>query len=534
MSPQPSADAASTSPVPEPPGTGNEEDVLSLSALFLVFWKYRAVLLATTVALVGLLAAGGLWLYTQSSSRRQATLAFRLDFAGADKGHYPNGQKFDLADIVATPVLSRVFEDNGLKRYTTYKEFKNSLFVLESNTALEKLEEEYKAKLADKQLNPKTRRQLETEFANKKKSLGKSDYALIFSLDGSPANLPQPLVAKTLGDILKGWVSYAENEKGALRYQVTLYTHNLFTDGGGGNKNEDLAGSAYIMRENTNKLLRNMDDLLKLPAARNFRVDKNGPSLPEIRARVENIRRFQLMPLIERLGAQQRPADLRSHAAFLRGVIAQLEAKRQEKSSRAKALEEALRLYTRDRTPTAVSKGSNGASDIHQFGESFLERIMDLASLTGDAVYRQKTTDEIIRYRMEEITAEKELHYYQNTLEALEAAANGKASEKASKPEASKEELRAGLKKIRNLLVAETDHISALYEQLSRRNLNQQGSIYTVLEPMKVKESSTVSWRRYGALGLLIFILAEGLLAAACLVAEAIRRKSAAARAAAS
>lgn len=50
---------------------------------------------------------------------------------GAADGEYPNGAKFSREEIIATPVLMRVYETNDLEQYGGFGEFA-SAFLVES------------------------------------------------------------------------------------------------------------------------------------------------------------------------------------------------------------------------------------------------------------------------------------------------------------------------------------------------------------------------------------------------------------------
>ena len=47
-----------------------------------------------------------------------------------------NGTPFSPAEIVSPPVLTAVYEKNDLKRFGRYEDFKDAVFVLQANEAL--------------------------------------------------------------------------------------------------------------------------------------------------------------------------------------------------------------------------------------------------------------------------------------------------------------------------------------------------------------------------------------------------------------
>src|SRR5438093_5819966 len=115
-------------------------DVISLKPLVRVLWSYRRVIAASVSAILIVFLVVVIGLYLFMPFERQASVQFQVLFDGADKGLYPNGLVFSSADIVSTPVLTAVYDQNELKRYFTYGEFKNRIFILQTNTELEQLQ----------------------------------------------------------------------------------------------------------------------------------------------------------------------------------------------------------------------------------------------------------------------------------------------------------------------------------------------------------------------------------------------------------
>src|SRR5674476_571254 len=85
---------------------------------------------------------------------------------GAAQGQYPNLTPFSVSEIVASPVLTEVYRINDLQRFGKYEDFKDSMFVQQSNPDLDLLAFEYQALLADTKLSPVDRARIQDEFKN--------------------------------------------------------------------------------------------------------------------------------------------------------------------------------------------------------------------------------------------------------------------------------------------------------------------------------------------------------------------------------
>src|SRR5947209_14565326 len=111
--------------------------------------RYANVIVFSTVAAAVAYTIIALLVYLLAPSQRLTMQTFRLDFAGAAVGKYPNGSKFNPAEIVAVPTLSRIYAANQLSRYVSFDDFSRSVFVLEANPEYEKLVEDYRSRLSD-------------------------------------------------------------------------------------------------------------------------------------------------------------------------------------------------------------------------------------------------------------------------------------------------------------------------------------------------------------------------------------------------
>ena len=111
------------------------EEGLNLSEILHTWWRSRTRIVL--LALTGLVAAVAVLLvvYVLRPSYQEASMPFRLLFTGVDKGLYPDGTEFSPADLVATPVLEKVYERNGLTRYLPFDRFKSALAVIDNNPA---------------------------------------------------------------------------------------------------------------------------------------------------------------------------------------------------------------------------------------------------------------------------------------------------------------------------------------------------------------------------------------------------------------
>ncbi len=213
------------------PGYFNEaDDEISLRDLILTLWHYRKIIVVLSLCVTLIITASAAWVYFRQENNKLVSLEFKLDFEGVDKNEYPNGLRFSTADILSTPGLSEVYEENDLQGYLEFPEFKAGLTIFQTNDALRFLEYEYAEKLSKKNLSLEERDRLETEFLEKKKTALVPIYTLSFRYSERMNSVPEGLIAKVLNDILRIWANHADRVKGVNKYQYSLVSRNILSE----------------------------------------------------------------------------------------------------------------------------------------------------------------------------------------------------------------------------------------------------------------------------------------------------------------
>lgn len=482
-----------------------------------VMWRYRR---AIGFGLVGVAAAylvvvGLAWLFLPTE--QLATITFRVEMQGAAQGAYPNGAKFSPDEIIATPVLARVYEINDVKRYGEFSDFASSFLIENWNPERDAVAREYQAKLSDTRLNPVDRARLEGEFQNKIKALNIPEYRLSFRRRASLVHMPRTLVAKILDDTLKTWAQFAAERKGALLHNVPVIGRSVL-------QWEQIATQEYLigvdmLRTHIARVLENIDVLRKLPGADTVRGGPNQLTLAEVKASLEDVMQFELEPLaaMANSGVSKQLEVVRQ---YVDNQLVLVRLKRDEANRRAAGLEQSLQQYVLQSAGVSVTASQNvpipgvqrpqAAAEtpalIPQFSESFLDRIMQISSRAEDIAYRQRLTNDLIGERFLTAKLDRELAYY-DALSRRLAGARGSAgrSDQAARLE---RQLKAAFDHA-GLLV---DHVVALYQEISKNSLNPGTMLYTVTVPYSVQRTSPFTTNRVLLGGVVTMMLAFGLL----------------------
>jgi len=512
-------------------------DEISIRDLILTLWRSRAtiVIASLAAALIIFTVAGAVYLTQQKANITK--LEFKLEFQGADRGHYPNGMKFSSADILANSVLDKVYRENDLQRFIKFSELKAALAVYQTNDKLSFLEYEYAQKLSEKNLSVENRQRLEAEFLEKKKNLLVPTYSLAFSQEQRILSLPGDLTAKVLNDILNAWALYADRVKGANQYQIELVSRNILTK-------EDIQSEDYLigtdlLRLTIKRIKQDLRKLIELPGAKIIQVGKEGTSLIDLNYRINDLDQFKVSPLfglIQHYGLTRSP-ELTT--AYLENRLFEANLKKEQTTSDMNVYESSLDQYLR-RASTAASGGQAGGGAalpqagltgnvpamIPQFDGSFLNNLIQMAQENTDAQFRQNITQDMIRSGLLQGDVENEVKYYEKLYSMIKgsdlASPESKADEGLVKTAI--EQIQKTQMLVYEQLMQAIDQMNAIYKELSSQNLNPDSVLYTVTSPVVTSIERTLTLKKVLIYIILALFFAEGVIFVSVLLAGNGRR----------
>lgn len=489
-----------------------DDDRISFQPVFAVVWKYKRRLGLALLSAATLMAAGAILMFLMAPTVRVGSLSFRLLFAGAEKGVYPNNTKFSTAEITAPPVLAEVYKANELQKYLDYPSFKQSLFVLQSNPDLELLAYEYQAKLADSRLTAVDRSALEQEFEKKRESLESPDFTLNFRHTERTTTVPRTLVHKVLTDTLAEWARVARDQKGALEYDIAVLSKNILQRQQPAD--EDFFVTADILRTKINRILANVDKIAALPSAALVRTTDGSRSLAEVRLDLEEVVRFEIIPTIRYLQSGRASRNPQMLKIYVDEQLRQMVIAQAERLQRVRALQEPLRDYVSDAgagrvaTPPALptrDPAALGAQTlIPQLGESFLQQLVQMAKQNNDTEYRQELTDRIIQEGLAMAALEQERLFYEGLSRTAFEAAAPAGFDGAG--------IEARLKRATAVLQRDLDGINDIYGQLSAKNLDPGTLLFTVTLPYAERTERSLLPSKVAMFGLVGLLFAAFLL----------------------
>lgn len=471
---------------------------------------YRRVIWGSVALAVLVAVAWGTLQWVLAPVEQMASLDFRIEFDGVQDGKYPNGMKFSMEDILSEPVVRRVFDDNDLKRYAPYERFRAALVVTSTNRDLEAMERDYQGRLADPKLMPVERLRLEREFREKLAALKTSGYTLWMFRRERLRQMSPLLMDKVLRGILAAWAEDVAKTRGALKYDVPTYGPT-----GGIEKEflgtEDQLVSIDMLRTKVNRVLTNIDKLMKIPGIQIVRTTRTGTTLPEIKARLEELNTYKIAPLLGIIRATGLSKDSASAMRYLENRAFEVGLEQTVAQDRERKTREAFDAYlgTDRRAAAARADAVQGAGReagtsavIPQFSESFIDRLMTLANRNSDVAFRQDLIERIITAGLEQADAAREASFYRELLSSFRNSAKGGGD--ASVRAAVLKDIEARFSYAAGELEKAIAGVVEIYDIVSVRNLRPSSALYSTDRPVRVLRRTGFSIARM--LGLTIVL----------------------------
>src|ERR1051325_1561245 len=502
------------------------ETPISVSHLVHTLRAYAPVIwLSLAAVAIGYLILG-VALYIASPSQRITMQQFRLDFEGAQKGEYPNGVKFSPSEIVATPILLKVFNTNELGRFQKFTDFSRSVFVLESNPAFERLAADYTARLADPKLTPIDRERIQREWEAKRDSISKNDYSVNYVRSGQGA-IPETLVRKTLVDILNTWADYVTREQHVLEYKLAVLSPEVVEIP---NANDgDVVVTLQMVRSKIGRVMANIDDLQDIPGADLVRTTDDKMSLEEIKVRLDEILRFRVEPLVDIARSSGMVSNPAATIRFLETQLAYDQRRLASVQSQADAARQSLAVYSQNGragsdtplTASAVTPRPNAAAGtpeslMPQLSDSFIDRLVSLTSQAADLKYRQKIAEEYGRLQNQVVPLQAAVAYDQEILAQFRNPSGTTAVNAA--------QVREQIASTQNDFRLLVQKVNEIYRLVSR-NLNPAGELFAMTQPPITRVERSANIGKLAVYGLLFLLLSLPVIVVLCLLHNRVRQE---------
>jgi hypothetical protein len=329
--------------------------------------------------------------------------------------------------------------------------------------------------------------------------------------------MPRDLTSKVLHDTLATWAQHAAQRKGVLKYDIAVLSKNILP--AQLIETEDYVVIVDILRSKILRTLSNIDRIAALPGANLARTGEGRVSLAEIRANLQDVYRFKVQPLIGLIRSTGLSKDPQLAILYLENQLFQNQLEGTEANGRVETLRNSLRQYMQeDRQMVATQQTGQGGSGsqaaeaalptvIPQFGESFLDRLAEMANQNSDVRFRQDITERVIAEGLKEVALEKDTTYYEDLIVSLKGALRPGAAALPDVRERAGELLKTRASEALGDLVRSLDQVNAIYAELSADNLNPDTALYAITAPFTVRTTSAMNRRAMALAGIMVFLL---------------------------
>ena len=410
----------------------------------------------------------------------------------------------------------RVFKKNQVERYLSFDDFKDAMFILQSNPDLELLSYEYQAKLAEPRLTAVDRSRIEEEFRKKRESLKSASFSLNFRTAERVLRTPQPMMNKILRDTLSTGAQQAAERKGATRYNVPVLSKNTLR------KDfmtaDDYVVAVDILRSMIERVLGTVDDIARIPGADAVRLGEEQLGLAHIPGQSGGPDSIQSGAVIDPIRITGLSRNVARADVYFADRVLEVQLRREQVRQRMTSLQEALRSYQQAGGPNGGAAGFEGRTGgvTPQVTESFIDRLVQLSTQANDVKYRQDLTDRIIEDGVLLADLNRQAEYYDSTRKAFAA---GRQSKNASV----EAEVTRRTNQVYSELERSLDQVQAMYKLIAQQNLNPDTVLYTVTSPFVVRATHSLSLRSVFVYFVMTSFAALFLIPIACLMHDYFR-----------
>lgn len=503
------------------------EPPVSVSHLVGVLRAYAHVIFLSAVAVGFAYALVALLIYILAPSIRVVTQPFRLDFPRAAEGKYPNGLKFSTAEILSTPILTKVYNETQFGRFMTFRDFTSAIYITESNPEYDKLQREYLARLSDPKLSSVERQQLERDFADKTSALSKNQYSLSFAAPHGTKRVPDDVIFRALSQILASWSDWAQTKGQVTSYDTNVLSPGILDD----EPSENLVVSIRILIKKLSQVLDNLDQISILPSAALTRTSDH-MSVLELQIKIEDLIRFKLEPMVPLARATRAPNDPYT-LRFVQTQLAFDQRQLQSYQDRVDAIRNAIAVYTNQRAasievpsavpPRATPEKGPTETVMPQLNETFIDRLATILNQSADVAYRQKMVDEMRRVLSDMVPIQEAVRYDQELLREVTTPAPPSGISEA--------DLRIQIGQVRSQAKVLVAKLNEIYTIVSH-NLNPETYLYTATAAPTTMVYRSMSIARLGLIGIVVVLLSIPVIILFCFIHHRMKEEEQAAVAA--
>ena len=472
--------------------------VLLLSLVFWVFQMSRSLVLPPT-----------------------HTYKTRVDliFPGIDELKYPNGTQFDIGDIISPVVMHEVHEINDLGVFVSLEDFQSSAAASPYSPERELILQKYATQARNLKQAEIDAQQAQLRSELEDAARGSVTISLSSSRFGK---LPREVAEKVMLDIPRTWADHRVNNLGVSNHDRAMYSSKTIDASALATLDYLIAFEVLLARVRLVK--RNLEQLRSLPNALVIRDDESGFNVPDLEQALEDLRDYQVVPLMNPIRALGIARDVEAVSLYFDNILREL---KRSKSVMEQKRQNAIETYDHYlQYESAMTTGKTGSTStgtmIPQFGAEFLDRIVEMTNAGDDIDYRQELNTLQLEISNELAVQNAEIGRIEETLAILKGGAIHDVSLKQHYEDSVVEEIPKILDNLRSYL----DISNRLYLKLSKEQLGVGGSLYRLSDGGVDHATSNhiASWPNF-RLNLILVLLLASVLVPGLMVLDVFRAR---------
>jgi Chain length determinant protein. len=403
-----------------------DNDEIDLAQLFSSLWKLRLVIVLCT--LIGVLMSGGLYLkmWVNSPSVVSVSSEIRFRFNGSNKGVYPNGQRFEINDMIASPILDRVYEGLDLEQYgLTRSAFGSSITITPSSTNKKFIDLKYTKLLEGaKYIKAGEIQDINERYTQELQAARRKSAELTFVVS-ERFGIPISVLKTILSSIPEVWAKVSIDSYGVLDLASTTpvsFDQTLVND------SEYMLSTEYLA--NYLGLINGSLHRLKNDEVGNLQVDpETGYTASTLLEHLGNTKRFQLDVLQRAFSVQPIAKDIDNAIFYIENEILERQERRDESARRAERIIQTYNTYNSssnsDSQNPASSTTSNQSNMTAQYGDEFITRLMQIGDELSDAKFKQALLNRSLELQLNQERETTTINRLERNLAKLKEHSNG-------------------------------------------------------------------------------------------------------------
>jgi hypothetical protein len=351
-------------------------------------WRIPVI---TAIVLAGLMVAAFMILrFTLPSTTTTFISRFQFTFPGVEAGHYPNGARFTINEILDPAILDQVYNDLELNRFgVSHQAFYSAFSIRPFSPTEGEVVDLFRQQLADRRLTFVERERLEQQLRDRLEVASRGAAELSLTLPG-PLVLPPEVGRAIVQRVPRVWAQIAIEKRGVLRIPGFTGVGKLIPEETNDREPFPLAVLALI--EASHRLDERLFEIGKTPGMATVRDSNSGKSVRDLEWDVRELQLFHINPLRAALMTYSFPKYNRELRDIVQQRISFLEILEANATRQAQAIGEALTRFVDANAGLnrgaperrSTEQGSAGGTTIPQLSEGFIDRII---ALTRTSLY---------------------------------------------------------------------------------------------------------------------------------------------------